>query len=224
MSSLAIVPGNSPYKADTREFVDQSMLWRERHDGTELVSIDLEAPVPARFRQVLAAIELHAPDLLAFFCHGLSTRLPQLGASIANVAQLAGAIARATTAPRVVLFTCLAGEDLISGADGPPGGDGGFADSLRDALVKHGATGAQVDAHGSSSQLSGRKKDVGGHTTHNPFVRRFAGPEDKAAVGGYWLVEPSHPGWYAWRKWINALGWREFPIMTRDQIRQLLHP
>ncbi|MBK7153843.1 MAG: hypothetical protein IPH72_19025 [Sandaracinaceae bacterium] len=62
------------------------------------------------------------------------------------------------------------------------GGDGGFADQLRDALAAHGLTG-HVDAHAKP-----------GHTTKNPHLRRFhmdGGP----GVGGEWLVEPGTALW-----------------------------
>lgn len=218
LTSLAITCGLR--KGETREFLEQADLWRARHGGT-IVTIEPCENIPARFRQLVQAVEEHAPELLAIFDHGLASRLPRLGATIANAPILAAALARASTAPKVELFTCLAGEDLTPGPHGPPGGDGGYADTLRDACVKSGATGVQVDAHGSSSQLAHRARDLGGHTTHNPFVRRFLGPERKGAVGGQWLVDPASAQWFGWVKWVSdGLGWREFPVMTAEQIEE----
>lgn len=193
-------------------------------NGGKIERIDQSLPAERRYRQAVAFVEEHQPDTLAYFGHGLSRSLPSMGASITNVAALAGALARASTGPRVVLYACLAAEDLTSGAAGLPGGDGGFADALRDACVKQGAPGVQVDAHGSSSQLKGRIHDLGGHTTQNPYVRRYSGPETKESVGGEWIVSDQETLWRAWVKALRGPMRFQFPFLTRDQIRARLRP
>lgn len=191
-------------------------------NGGKIERIDQSLPAELRYRQAVAFVEEHQPETLAYFGHGLSRSLPSMGASITNVGHLAAALARASTAPRVILYACLAAEDLTSGSAGLPGGDGGFADSLRDACVAAGAPGVQVDAHGSSSQLKGRLHDLGGHTTQNPFVRRFPGPV--AGIGGDWLVADTDILWRAWVKALRGPMRFQFPFLTRDQIRARLAP
>lgn len=232
MTSLAIHGiQDSPGKKDGRYFGALARRWQSKHGGV-VVGIDLTLPKAKRFRDVVSAIEQHAPTVLAIFDHGLSDCLPRLGVCSQarpklqmperNVDVFAGAIAAGASAPRVVLFACLAGEDLIRGAEGPPGGDFGLADQMRDSLVKHGAFGCQVDAHGSSSQAAHRLRDYGGDAVSNPFVRRFSGPETKTAIGGYWLVEPGSPLWRRWDAALDAGFWLEFPWLTPAQIEARL--
>jgi len=192
------------------------------HSGCVTVRVDQSQDAAGRFRQLVAAVEEHAPETLAYFGHGLARGLPSAGVTLGNVTVLAAALAHASTSPRVVLYACLAAEDLTSGDAGLPGGDGGLADRLRDDCVKHGAPGVQVDAHGSSSQLKGRIHDLGGHTTQNPYVRRFAGPESKQAVGGEWIVPDTSP---LWRPWVRALRTPfrfRFPFLSVAEIRAKL--
>lgn len=224
MTSLAFYPSqNSRGKHDGDYFRMLAQRWADRHGG-RAVSVDLARSKAERFRQIVAAVEQDAPDVVAFFCHGLRSCLPQMGVTciplpgmsmpVRNVDVLAGAIAANATHPVVVLFACSAGDDLEPGPDGPPGGDGGFADQFRDAMVKHGATGARVDAH-----------DRAGDSVHNRFVRRFEGPESKVSPGGYWLVEPgSGAQWLRWDAFLHGGGWLEFPLMTVAEIRRRLTP
>lgn len=185
-------------------------------NGGVVCRIDQSQAADARFRQLLAFIGLHQPQTLAYFGHGLPRALPSAGVTLQNLPQLAAALALASTAPRVVLYACLAAEDLTSGAAGLPGGDGGLADRLRDLCVDKGATGVQVDAHGSSSQLKGRIHDLGGHTTQNPYVRRFTGPQ--AAIGGQWLVDDKDPLWRAWVRSLRTPFRFQFPYRSISDI------
>ena len=128
---------------------------------------------------------------VAFFCHGYSRGLQagfrSSGRSV-NVSELAEAIADISGAGVIVpLYACsTAGSPRL----GAPGGDGGFADSLRDALCRHGATHCRVDAHVTL-----------GHTTRNPHVRRFEGAGSPiGGVGGAYLVPPSSPYWQGWKR------------------------
>ena len=98
---------------------------------------------------------------------------------------------------------------MARSADSPgdgPGGDGGFADALRDALSERGVTG-HVDAHVTT-----------GHTTRNPHVRRFYCDGAAAGTGGDWLVAPGSP---KWRRWVTALKGDmrfRFPWLTPAEI------
>lgn len=223
MKSLAFYPSaNSKGKHDGDYFRGLADLWVKKH-GNRAVSVDIgtiarPTPKADRFRQIVAAIEEDQPEVVAFFCHGLRDCLPQmgicsqprpkLGMPARNVDIIAGAQARASSAPRLVLFACTAGDDLIPGLDGPPGGDGGLADQWRDSMVKHDAPGAQCDAH-----------DRAGDSVHNKWVRRFSGPEDKDHIGGAFLVDHAdHVRWLRWEAFLHARGWLDFPFLTAAEL------
>ena len=128
---------------------------------------------------------LSNPDVLAIFGHGWETGI-QCGFGLAQVGDLAGALAGAARAPRVILYGCLTAEGT------GPGGDGGFADALRDALCAAGAAWAQVDAHVTA-----------GHCCRIPYVRRFEGAGvPTGGLGGAYLVTP---GAALWKPWVAAL-------------------
>lgn len=234
MKSLALYPStNSKGKHDGTYFRALADRWARRHGGKALmIDTSPSRPRSERFRQVVSLVEQELPEILVCFCHGLRDCLPQfgvccrpvpsLGMLARNVDIIAGALAFASSAPRVFLAACTTGDDLVPGIDGPPGGDGGLADQWRDSMVKHGAGGAQVDAH-----------DRAGDSVANPYVRRFLGPEDKEHIGGQWIVVPPGHGdvpnepflpirWHRWDKWIEGRGWEEYPMLTRAEIRARL--
>lgn len=168
---------------------------------------DNSASKLARRREVEAEIRTVGKlDTVAMFCHGLARGI-QTGHDLATVATLAEALAASAGPSRRLIVTLYA----CDAADGKgPGGDGGFADALRDALSERGITG-HVDAHVTT-----------GHTTRNPYVRRFYMDGAAAGTGGDWLVAPGSP---KWRKWVTALKgdmrWR-FPWLTPAEIDGLL--
>lgn len=143
-------------------------------------------------------------DLVAFLCHG-ERRWLQLGVpSLDEVPELAQAIAAASSpSVRVVLYACHTAE----AGEGGVGGEGGLADRLRDELMLAGAVSCWVDAH-----------EKAGHTTRNPYVRRF---EAGRTEGGLWLVEPKGP---KWARWDERLHDEEdplrfcYPVMSRDKL------
>jgi hypothetical protein len=163
----------------------------------------------------------HEADLVAIFCHGFRTRL-QTGHSIGwrpgnkRVADLAQAISLALKPDgKVVLYACSTG-----GAPSTPGklddvgGDGGFADCLRDELGKLGHVGGWVDAHA-----------MAGHTTRLPLVRRFytdGNSEPSPGIGGEWIVAPRTPLYRKWDAYLETEGRFRFPLMTVDAIRAAL--
>jgi len=144
--------------------------WRGRGDEVTSLTFDLSKRGPARVESVLKAIELNAPvDRVAFFCHGWKTGL-QPGLTLSNLGPFARRLAAASTSElKVALYACSTGS-----SNGPPGdgGDGGFADTLRDALCRAGREHVTVFAHTSA-----------GHTTRNEYIRMFAGKGDP--LGGY---------------------------------------
>lgn len=176
--------------------------------------IDVSKGPILRRKQVLAELgNAEAPlEVVAFFCHGTRGAI-QLGFGPVSAETLAKAIAK-VSAPDVVvpLYACsTASGGKATTADGP-GGDGGFADLLRDALCRAGATGCRVDAHASV-----------GHATMNPNVRRFAG--DGSPIGGHggvWLVGPKSPVWKGWRQALRGDLRFRFPLMGVGEIHEEL--
>ncbi len=199
MKPLGITIADGP---GSPEFKRQAKEWA-KFCGGDVVELAVGSLKPAaRYRQVSDSMTAHkGAHHLAVFCHGWANGLQLV--PMASVKDFAKEIAWATDAPIVTLYAC-------STADGPHlGGDGGFADALRDALCKVGATGCVVDAH-----------TTAGHTTRNPYVRRFYGAA--SPVGGVWIVEPKSA---LWRPWVKALQgpfrW-EFPLLTVAEIHARL--
>ena len=199
---------NTGGKHDADEFHREAHAFCRTNGVADQVHlIDNRAPTNMRRDQVEARIEALPPrslDVLAIFAHGWPTGL-QTGHTLSTLPSLAKALSRAAVGPlSVVLYACsTAADDDGSDADerAPgPGGEGGFADCLRDALAAQNCP-ATIWAH-----------TVRGHTTRNPYVRVF---RPGHAVGGEWLVEPRSAGW---PQWVSALRgerrftfWRDFP-------------
>ncbi len=157
-------------------------------DACPIIVFDEQLPPVRRRREVRAELARHErADVLAFFCHG-GARSLQAGWDISSVDDLAREVAR-LGARHVLLMACLTGADRrkdTTDREPGPGGDGGFADALRDRLVgDHGWTGS-IFAHGTK-----------GHSTDNPYLRRF---DAISGAGGQWLVEPGSELWPAWRR------------------------
>jgi len=156
------------------------------------------------------------PTVVALFCHGYKGGL-QLGFRNRHAAALARSIAAiGDKSVRVVLYACDTGRDLDRDRRDDLkafGGDGGFADRLRDELCKHGAVDCQVDSH-----------TTAGHATRNPHVRRFEGRGSPiGGVGGYYLV-PRKPRamWRAWRTALRTPFRFSFPLMAVGEIHRRL--
>lgn len=156
-------------------------------------------------KEVIDNIRKCQPDVLAFFCHGWKTGI-QFGFNLTNLVEIVDSFPTGNLAPVVVIYGCLT-------ADGTgPGGDGGFADILRDTFCQKGFRHVQVDAHVTP-----------GHATRNPNVRRFEGKgSSSGGVGGYYLVSP---GSKLWKPWVAALktDFRfDFPFMSAEFIHKSL--
>ena len=185
---------NTPGKSDaTGAFIPEAKRLAARRGG-RLVLVDNTLGKVAMRQRVLDELasatqhrdgccdgnESHRLGFVAFFCHGYSKGI-QLGFDLTNVEMLATAIAAVAEEEVVVpLYACSTASTtarLLRLGRGP-GGDGGFADKLRDALCSHGSTFCNVDAH-----------TTAGHSTMNPMVRRFAGDGSPVGgVGGLFLV------------------------------------
>lgn len=198
---------------DAGEFSREALRFAGLHPGARVVRFSNALGKGARRREVERAIASGGPwDVIALFSHGLKTSI-QTGHGVEQVAQLADVIA-ANSAPRlrVELYACDAARDADADKRDDltesVGGDGGFADLLRDALATRGLQG-HVDAHAKP-----------GHATKNPHVRRFVMDHGPGA-GGEWLVEP---GTTLWRPWSAALKSKtgtlrlRFGLMTQAEI------
>jgi hypothetical protein len=192
----------------TGAFLPEAREFRAKHGGT-IHRFDNRKPSTHRRVDVLDGL-IYGPTVtpfrsVSFFCHGLARSL-QAGFDLDSVGLLAKAIRNVSVADVVViLYACSTASGLSRQS---PGGDGGFADTLRDRLVEAGARHCRVVAHSTA-----------GHATRNPNVRFFDGPGD---VGG---ISPVDPGDDLWRRWTHALktDFRfDFPFMSIDAIRAYL--
>jgi len=207
MRGLIFVPDrDQPGKRDySAVFRPEALRFAKLHGEASVVEIDVSRKPPLRRADVVRELNGHrgkALDYIAFFCHGWSRGI-QTGHDIGNVAQLASAIVSASSARVVVpLYCCSTAGSPLTGSTG---GDGGFADSLRDALAKAGATDCRVYGH-----------DRAGHATRLPYARCFSGALHN---GGEWLVDPKSP---RWRKWVTRLRMTDlrlrFPFLSRTEI------
>ena len=176
---------------------------------------DNRNPLPTRFHDLTVALNgvANQLDTLAIFGHAW-VKGCQAGITNANLHTFVEVCKTALAVDcTIVLYGCSAGGD----ADGDesdekgkgPGGDGGFADLLRDALSEAGLR-PHVFAH-----------TVRGHATENPYVRYFP---PGAGAGGNWVVEPGSGLWGKWgkalasspkdRPWVRL----HFPFWTNEQL------
>lgn len=152
---------------------------------------------------------------VAFFCHGYKDGF-QAGFAKADLPVLSQTLAKSAAIDAyVLLYACDAGRNAddarIDDTQPGPGGDGGFADLLRDALE---ALGRRVTVLGHTTA---------GHCTINPHARRFA--PGTGGQGGQWYVEPQSPVWGRWvrqlREPTSTLRFR-YPRMTSAAIAEEL--
>lgn len=146
-------------------------------------------------------------DAVCFFSHGGRTSIQAGFSGVAGAESLAASLARFSSLRTVVLYCC-------STASGPnddvlapgPGGDGGFADALRDELAQTFSRAVTVYGHQSI-----------GHTTQNPYVRRFS---HLTGAGGEWVIAPKSERWNAWCRALRSSPdvRFKFPWMTQDAL------
>ena len=148
---------------------------------------------------------------VAFFMHGWAKGI-QVGIQLNDVPQLVELLLPLTANGHgadhplhIILYCCLTGD--VPGSPKAdqqklgPGGDGGFADRVRDEFCKAGRPWVKVYAH-----------TTAGHTTRNPWVRTFEGKGSTiGAVDGDWLVRSSKAGrasplWKPWQDALNSKG------------------
>jgi hypothetical protein len=198
-------------KADAKEFRDEAHAFcRANRLRDEVILFDNRLDFLERRGALLARVHERPPsslDALAIFCHGWPSGI-QLGFGTEHTRGLAQAV-KGVAAPSltVALYCCSTGadndprtNDLTPG----PGGDGGFADRLRDELCELGVA-ATVFAHANA-----------GHCTRNPRARVFL-PDERR--GGQWVVGPDSDLWPAWDRALDTTDLRlRFPFMSREQV------
>lgn len=200
MRALVFLPDRNCKRNDYEGvFLPEAQAFASFHGIPErdIHAIPLEPGGMARPDLVLAHLaSARRLEAIAIFCHGYADHL-QLGFRLRNIPLLAQALAEvALPSLRIVLYAGSTGRGP-NGSDrlraGGPGGDGGFADRLRDALCRVGLDECQVDAHATA-----------GHPSRNPYVRRFRGEHSPVGgQGGSWIVRPDTP--QLWRAWSRAL-------------------
>jgi hypothetical protein len=125
-------------------------------------------------------------DTLVICCHGWAHGLSSLGYRDSTVTSLTTLLPKLLTNDAViVLYACSTGDGEGDQRRGP-GGEHGFADTIRDHLSAVGMR-CRIYAHSTA-----------GHAFANPYVRYFdCGVDD--TVNGKWLVDPSSSDWPLWR-------------------------
>jgi hypothetical protein len=183
---------DTPGKRDaSAAFQPEAKRFQRVHGGT-LVHVDNRRDHGTRGETVLDSLA-RGPgrwETIAFFCHG-TPRDIQLGFGLRTVDKLGQYIARSSERDvRVLLYCCSTASTIASLIGKSVGGDGGFADELRDALCRHGATHCRVMAH-----------TTVGHATKNPHVRFFDGNGSPVgSQGGIDVVRKGSKLWHAWRE------------------------
>lgn len=224
MKALVFAPlHNTPGKRDvTGAFMPEARAFCLQHGllADQVKQFNNFVPMPARAVQVRQWIQremVDSVDTVAFFAHGWKDGI-QAGfrvadpAGVASAARLAQSLADVCTrTPTVILYCCdTARDDDTDREDDTrpgPGGNGGFADKLRDQLGHFGIA-ATIYAH-----------TTAGHTTWNPWVRRFD-PDEVA--GGHWVVEPHSELWLRWRRALHGTLRFRFPFMSTAEIEHEL--
>ncbi len=222
MKVIAFAPMyNKPRKKDaTKAFQPEAKKFKELHAGLGALPFLFNNHLkPSVMRSdVLSELALFRNlDGVAFFCHGTKKTL-QPGFNLSNINELAKGIAEVCVyqKPVIALYACDTARDLDKSRwddrTDKIGGDGGFADALRDTLCRAGAIYCRVSAHSDE-----------GHTDKLPHVRFFEGQGSATGgIGGYYPVPFKSKNW---KKWIVALktDFRfQYPFMTATEIQDYL--
>lgn len=232
MKGVIFTPNKNVKRADyTGAFLPEARGFADEHgiDRSEIIAIDI-ADSKAKMRAAVcrgiheAAERQGALDTVAFFCHGWKEGM-QLGFKIEHIPELSQACKDTCTEEVVMPFyACSTARDddrSIADDQDPDntmGGDGGFADEVRDGLC--------ADAHLTYCRVVGHV--TAGHSTFNPWVRLFDGAGmPYGGTGGYWIVRPKGPLWRRWFMWLREQNAArkdrdnqfKFPFMSLDDIR-----
>lgn len=215
MNGLVFVPATNkpgidpktgaPYK-DAKYFAAEAKKFGARHGIPLSRVVTFDNCSEKRERRAFVAdtlMRFQNLECVAFFCHGWREGI-QAGFALDHAPELARYLFEACVpGAKIPLYCC-------STAEGGAGGDGAFADTLRDSLVGM-LPGAVIDAH-----------DRRGPTTTNPYVRRFVVGKEREK-GGQWVIDPTDTRWPAWRKALRDTPLRfDFPFLATETIRSNL--
>jgi hypothetical protein len=214
MTMLCFAPAfNTKGRKDaTGAFIPEAERFLKHHgqDSSMLRLIDNMQNKTQMRRAVLKHLKefsCHGLDGVFFFCHGYRRGI-QFGFTTKGLKKLATAIFDACDEnPRVCFYSCDVGRDSDRKRTDDLktfGGDGGFADEMRDALCKAGSRWCRVD----------------GHTTRNPHVRRFEGDGSMVGgKGGYYIVPRQKKKLFKkWRELLRTAFRFEYPFMSTEVI------
>lgn len=233
MKGVVFLPDRNAKRKDySGAFLPEAKRFVSEHgiaSSTAMREIDLSSTSDQMRKAVCEAIVSESKkqgklETVAFFCHGWKDGI-QLGFQTRDIPQLARAFQGHCEQHVVVpLYACSTARDQdwhIADDIDPDsmGGDGGFADELRDSLCDIGwCVHNRVVAHATV-----------GHSTLNPWVRFFDGMGlPSGGTGGYWVIRPKGPLWKRWIAWLREQSAKfedrdnqfKFPFMTPQQIRR----
>jgi hypothetical protein len=207
----------------TGAFIPEAMTFAKHHEVPEDNMLGIECPgVPAKRRFSEVCMHLRNKTnikWIAMFCHGYSSGM-QFGMSKKNIPILVKYMEMSCRKNlKLSLYACsTASTNKNTRKLSMPGTDNGYADKLRDGMLKAGFKGGWIDAHLTP-----------GHTTQNPFVLRFytepSFEKDWDMPGGEWLVSPKSK---LWRKWKRCMQNRKsmfrfrFTEYTEEQLYEFL--
>lgn len=200
---IVITPDRNVHSTDFKgAFEPESLTFMKVVPGKHtLIKFDASKAMPTRRAYVFGELsKLKGLDYsgVAFFCHGWHNGI-QAGVALKQIPELVNLIAGATKngvdardVLHVPLYCCsTAAKGGVPEAASETGGDGGFADTLRDAFCQQGKPWVRVFGH-----------TTPGHTTMNSQVRVFEGKGSTfGGMGGEVLVRqppPKNPLWSVW--------------------------
>lgn len=200
---IVITPDRNVHSTDFKgAFEPESLTFMKVVPGKhKLIKFDASKGVAARRAFVFGELsKLKGVDYrgVAFFCHGWHNGI-QAGVTLAQIPELVRLICEATKngvdakdVLHVPLYCCsTAAKGAVPEAASETGGDGGFADTMRDNFCLQGKPWVRVFGH-----------TTPGHTTRNSQVRVFEGKGSTiGGLGGEVLVRqppPKNPLWSVW--------------------------
>lgn len=206
---------NTPKKKDaTGAFIPEARGFARHYmvPDEHVIGVDCTQQKRQRREKVLNALAtVDGLEGLLFFGHGWPNGI-QFGFTRKNLNVLSAAISsRCSDDIKVGLMACLTAENDVRDQELEelgPATDGGFADMLRDDLVKAKKTKGWVDGH-----------KTAGHTSWNPYVVRFMCDADADAEGGAWIVQPGSGMWKRWREALKKnTGGLRYEFFRKDEL------
>jgi hypothetical protein len=201
---IVVTPDRNIHSTDFKgAFEPESLTFMQVVPGKHaLIKFDASKSMQARQNELFQKLDvLKGQDFsgIAFFCHGWHDGI-QAGIRLRQIPEFVQLVCAATKngvdakgVLHVPLYCCsTAAKGEVPEAASETGGDGGFADTLRDEFCRQSKPWVRVYGH-----------TTAGHTTMNPQVRVFEGKGSPiGGNGGEVLVRqppPKNPLWPVWR-------------------------